>query len=95
MPKIKNKTVTGKNSQQVLYLQGLLQSIKKGNAQKNKPFRIGVTEKYAGLKFDFEIYPNCDGFLVWRVVNTLGEGLWQSWKDEDEIVNSFREMSLL
>jgi len=93
--KTKTKKVTGLNSQQVLYLQGLLQGVKEGKPQQNIPFRMGLTEKYAGIKFSIEVYPNCKGFLVWRVVNCLGKGLWQTWQDEDEIVNSFRMMSLL
>ena len=92
---VKTKKVTGLNSQQLLYSQGLIQNVKAGKPQQNKSFRIGVTEKYEGIQFDLEIYPNCEGFLVWRVVNCLGNGLWQTWQDEDDIVNSFRMMSLL
>ena len=92
---VKTKKVTGLNSQQVLYLQGLIQSVKAGKSKQNQSFRIGVAEKHTGIKFDLEIYPNCEGFLVWRVVNCLGNGLWQTWQDEDDIVNSFRMMSLL
>ena len=93
--KTKTKKVTGLNSQQVLYLQGLLQGVKEGKPQQNIPFRMGLTEKYAGIKFDIEVYPNCNGFIAWRVINFLGAGLWQTWEDEEEIFNTFKGLSLL
>ena len=92
---MKNKTVKGKNSQQVLFLQGLLNSIKAGEQQQNKPFLLGVKEKHAGINFDLEIYPNCNNFITWRTITTTGEGFWQSWEEPEQIEESFRVMSLL
>ena len=90
-----NKKVIGLNSQQVLFLQGLLQSIKAGRQQQTKSFKIGVTEKYEKIKFDLEVYPNCKGFIAWRVLTTTGKGIFQTWTEPEEIENSFRAMSLL
>lgn len=92
--KIKTQKVIGRNSQHLLFLQGLLQSIKQRGKQQNIPFKIGVADKMAN-KFDFEIYPNCNEFIAWRVVNKLGAGLWQTWRTEEEIYNTFKLLSLL
>lgn len=88
-------TVTGKNSQEVLFLQGLLAGIKAGEDQQNKPFTIGVTEKHEGIKADLEIYPNCNGFLCFRFITSAGCGHWQTWREAEEIESTFRVMSLL
>ena len=94
--KAKTKLSGGnKNTQQVLFLQGLLQGIKKGTPQQQIPFKISVVEKYQGIRSQFEIYPNCKGFLSWRVITEVGKGLWQTWGSEEEIENTFRMMSLL
>jgi len=89
------KKQNNKKSQQLLFLEGLLQSIKKGNSQQNKPFKIGVTEKYEGIKAELEIYPNCKGFLVWRIITSAGCGIWQCWETEEEIEKTFKLFSLV
>ena len=91
---IKTKKVIGKNSQQVLFLQGLLQNIKEGKPQQNVTFKINVVDKL-GIHFNFEIYPYCKDCLVYRYVYLGSESLWQSWEDEQEIVNTFKSMGLL
>ncbi len=92
---MKTKKVIGKNSQQVLFLQGLLQGIKAGEPQQNKSFKLGVAEKHENIKFNLEIYPNCKGFITFRTITEAGEGFWQSWEEPEQIENTFRVMSLL
>lgn len=77
------------NNQQLLFLQGLLQSIKEGKEQQNKPLIINVREKHEGIPFQIEVYPNAKNCLPYRIINS-GTGLWNTWEDNDQITVAFR-----
>lgn len=86
---------TGKNNQQLLFLQGMLQGIKQGKPQQNKVIKINVKDKYQDIPFIIEVYPAANNCLPFRVVTSTGKGHWQSWDELDQIENSFKVMSLL
>jgi hypothetical protein len=93
--KIKTKTLNN-NYKKVLYLQSLLQDVKKGSPQQKqqKNFKIDVVNKYAGYRSEFEIYSNGQN-LTWRVITEVGSSLWRSWTTEKEIFDTFCRMGLL
>jgi hypothetical protein len=80
-----------KKSQQLLFLQGLLTSIKSGHKQQNKPFTINCKEKYFNIPVIITVYPNAVNCLPFKI----NDGLWSSWADNEHIENTFRMLSLV
>ena len=80
-----------KKSQQLLYLQGLLNSIKSGHKQQNKPYTINCKEKHENIPVIITVYPNAVNCLPFKI----NDGLWSSWETEEQITNTFRMLSLV
>ncbi len=83
------------NNQQLIFCQSLLDTIKEGKPQQNKPFTIGCTEKHENIPLSIELYPNAVNCLPYRIITTAGEGIWQTWEDSEEIENTFRMLSII
>lgn len=81
------------NNQALLFVQSLF----KPEAQnQGETIKINVKDKVEGIPFVIEVNANTTGsFLLYRVVTSAGEGLWQSWDTPEEAENSFRMMSLI
>ena len=67
--------------QQQIFLEGLLEGIQAGNKQQNQPFTMSM-----GKGKKIEIYPNCKGFFVYRV---LPDGLWTDCTSKEDIQTIF------
>lgn len=81
------------NKQVLLFIQGLLE---KKDVKQKETITCNVKDKQEEIPFVIEINENTTGrFILYRVVTSAGEGLWQSWESADDVERSFKHMSLI
>lgn len=90
---ISTASIISGNKQALLFVQTLF----KPEAQnRGEIIKVNVKDKHQSIPFVIEVNANTTGsFLLYRVVTSAGEGLWQSWDTPEEAENSFRMMSLI
>lgn len=93
MPRKAIQSIIDGNRQALMLIQSFL---KVGPKNQGQPFKVRVRDKYEGIPFMIEVNPNTVGsFLLYRVITSTGESLWQSWDSPADAENSFRAMSLI
>lgn len=81
------------NKQVLLFIQGMLE---KKEVQQKETITCHVRDKVDDIPFVIEINENTAGrFILYRVITSAGEALWQSWESADEVERSFKQMSLI
>jgi hypothetical protein len=81
------------NEQQLMLIQAFMQP---GATKQVETITFNVKDKHEGIPFVIEVNSNTTGtFLVFRVITTAGEGLWQTWDSPEEVENSFRTFGLI
>lgn len=79
------------NEKQLMYLQEMI----KGNFTQKETIKVEVKEKVGGAVYFYEVRPQGDGKLPYRLLDEKGEvvQLWDVWESEDEIKEAFRRNS--
>lgn len=86
-------SIVSGNQQALLFIQSLF---KPGVQNQGQSIKVEVKEKHEGIPFTIEVNGNTTGsFVLYRVITTAGEDLWQSWDTPEEVEISFRIMSLI
>jgi hypothetical protein len=84
------------NNQQMEFLKGMMQGIKKGTFKQIEPITMNFTEKHDHIKYQFQVVPAGKGIAFKTLaIEANVESPWKCWENEQDIERFLKTCSFI